>query len=428
MAITNLTSLALEGGLGIGAHGSESFGASSTILVSGGTEAAPLRWVAANTLLNLTAWEVTGNTGLSSATNWLGTSDSVGVSIRTTNVQRMLIDSSGLITLGTTGDSATHILNGNLAAVGNSTASFASFLAASMSAYVKVGTPSADTWAFGKSSAAASVSISYSPSGTAAPGTGSEFFNITSAGLATLGLTGSGSTHIVNGSIAAVNLLGNSFTSNLSSATTYTRVGAPSSDSWAVGKSSASANLSITYAASGNAAPGVGSEFFNISSAGLATLGLTGSGSTHVVNGSMAFVNLLGNSFTSHLSSATTYLRTGTSGGDSYAIGKSSSSSHLSVTYSPSGNAAPAVGTAFLDIASDGTTIIGGTASAPVVQTVYGSELKVTNASSATSVSILPSSGFTVGSVGTATAQPAVPAGYFNWKNGSITVRVPFHN
>ena len=46
------------------------------------------------------AWSVNGNTAISPDSNFLGTTDSVGLHIRTSNKQRMLIDSIGSVAIG----------------------------------------------------------------------------------------------------------------------------------------------------------------------------------------------------------------------------------------------------------------------------------------------------------------------------------------
>lgn len=51
--ITNLSELVLEGGLGIGTTASATFGSSTSVLVSGGSQLAPLRWVEGSSAISI---------------------------------------------------------------------------------------------------------------------------------------------------------------------------------------------------------------------------------------------------------------------------------------------------------------------------------------------------------------------------------------
>ncbi len=57
-------------------------------------------WIPVISTAGLPAWNLTGNTGTSDTSNFIGTLDSVGLSIRTNNIQRMLVDPNGNIIVG----------------------------------------------------------------------------------------------------------------------------------------------------------------------------------------------------------------------------------------------------------------------------------------------------------------------------------------
>ncbi len=62
------------------------------------------RWVVTGATGETSAddWHVTGNAGISSATNFIGTTNNVSFRIRTNNVERMVVDSVGMVGIGTT--------------------------------------------------------------------------------------------------------------------------------------------------------------------------------------------------------------------------------------------------------------------------------------------------------------------------------------
>ncbi|MEO8710678.1 MAG: hypothetical protein ABI405_01075 [Parafilimonas sp.] len=70
-------------------------GTSGYVLTSAGAGVSPTWTNPANF-----AWSLTGNTGTSYATNFLGTGDNVSMRFRTNNVQRMIIDSLGRVGVG----------------------------------------------------------------------------------------------------------------------------------------------------------------------------------------------------------------------------------------------------------------------------------------------------------------------------------------
>ena len=75
-------------------------GTSGYILTSAGAGTAPT-W----NNLNGLSWGLTGNSGTSYATNFLGTTDNISMRFRTNNVQRMIIDSLGRVGIGLTNPS-----------------------------------------------------------------------------------------------------------------------------------------------------------------------------------------------------------------------------------------------------------------------------------------------------------------------------------
>ena len=70
-------------------------GAANSILTNDG--AGNLSWAASS---GSSGWSLTGNTGLSGGTNFLGTSDTAGLVLKTNNVWRMRIDKTGRIAMG----------------------------------------------------------------------------------------------------------------------------------------------------------------------------------------------------------------------------------------------------------------------------------------------------------------------------------------
>ena len=71
-------------------------GTSGYVLTSAGANTSPT-WNNLNSL----SWSLTGNSGTSYATNFLGTTDNVSMRFRTNNIQRMIIDSVGYVGIGT---------------------------------------------------------------------------------------------------------------------------------------------------------------------------------------------------------------------------------------------------------------------------------------------------------------------------------------
>lgn len=72
-------------------------------------------WVNPSTLNSGSAWNLTGNSGTVSTTNFIGTTDNVSLRFRTNSTQRMVIDSVGNVGVGTgTPTEKLEILNGNL--------------------------------------------------------------------------------------------------------------------------------------------------------------------------------------------------------------------------------------------------------------------------------------------------------------------------
>ncbi len=61
-----------------------------------------------------TAWQLTGNTGTTAGTNFLGTTDNVSLDFRTNNSIRMRILNSGSVGIGTTSPSSTLEVNGRI--------------------------------------------------------------------------------------------------------------------------------------------------------------------------------------------------------------------------------------------------------------------------------------------------------------------------
>lgn len=73
--------------------------------------------VTQNSLENVigsTAWKTNGNTGLNESTNFLGTTDNVGLKIRTNNIDRIAVSSSGNVGIGTTNPNSTLSVDGSI--------------------------------------------------------------------------------------------------------------------------------------------------------------------------------------------------------------------------------------------------------------------------------------------------------------------------
>ena len=77
----------------------------NTFKVNTGTSGAPV-WTTLSTTSS--SWLLTGNSGTSTSTNFLGTTDNVNLNFRTNNLQRMVIDTSGRFGLGTSTFNATN--------------------------------------------------------------------------------------------------------------------------------------------------------------------------------------------------------------------------------------------------------------------------------------------------------------------------------
>ncbi|MDW8272571.1 MAG: hypothetical protein RML15_09215, partial [Bacteroidota bacterium] len=70
-----------------------------------------LSWVSVPTLISGTAWLLTGNSGTNPTTNFLGTTDSQPLVIRTNNTERLRITTDGRVGIGTTTPTQTlHLL------------------------------------------------------------------------------------------------------------------------------------------------------------------------------------------------------------------------------------------------------------------------------------------------------------------------------
>jgi hypothetical protein len=75
-----------------------SAGTAGQILISGGVNTPPT-WVSSTVVTP--AWLVSGNSGTNSGDNFLGTVDNVSLRVRTNNTERMVIDSTGNVGIGT---------------------------------------------------------------------------------------------------------------------------------------------------------------------------------------------------------------------------------------------------------------------------------------------------------------------------------------
>lgn len=65
------------------------------------------------------SWNLTGNAGTNAATNFVGTTDNVALRFRTKNLNRMTINSSGNVGIGTTAPTNKLTVNGNANFTGN---------------------------------------------------------------------------------------------------------------------------------------------------------------------------------------------------------------------------------------------------------------------------------------------------------------------
>ncbi|NTW33029.1 MAG: hypothetical protein HGB12_10445 [Bacteroidetes bacterium] len=78
-------------------------GTTGQVLTSSGSEAPT--WATPAAGIDATAWHITGNTGIDSTTNFIGTSDASGsipLRFKTRNLDRMIISSTGNVGIGTT--------------------------------------------------------------------------------------------------------------------------------------------------------------------------------------------------------------------------------------------------------------------------------------------------------------------------------------
>ena len=88
----------------LGVQAGTATAADSMLTISSGI----VRKLALSTFSTPGSWSTTGNSGTSQSTNFLGTTSNVGLSFRTNNTQRMIIDSVGSVAIGTTTFDATN--------------------------------------------------------------------------------------------------------------------------------------------------------------------------------------------------------------------------------------------------------------------------------------------------------------------------------
>lgn len=95
---TNLGALALDGGLGVNSASTNTvdWGTAGYILTSGGGKTSPMSWVAISSIAFAgSLWNTAGNSGLSSATNFIGTTDAVALVFKTGGAVAGFFDTSG---------------------------------------------------------------------------------------------------------------------------------------------------------------------------------------------------------------------------------------------------------------------------------------------------------------------------------------------
>ena len=85
-------------------------GSTSDSIIS--SNAGILRRLSINQIVNANAWSTTGNSGLSSITNFLGHTDAIDLGFRTNNTERMRILSGGNVGIGTSAPNTLMDING----------------------------------------------------------------------------------------------------------------------------------------------------------------------------------------------------------------------------------------------------------------------------------------------------------------------------
>ena len=85
-------------------------GSTSDSIIS--SNAGILRRLSINQIVNANAWSTTGNSGLSSSTNFLGNTDAIDLGFRTNNTERMRILSGGNVGIGTSAPNTLMDING----------------------------------------------------------------------------------------------------------------------------------------------------------------------------------------------------------------------------------------------------------------------------------------------------------------------------
>lgn len=103
--VTNLSILALEGGLGIDSGTSVNYGTTTQVLTSGGSSSLPLVWKEGSAVAAAGAWALTGNSGTTTATNFIGTNDGANLAIKAAGSIAILISGSlaqAIINIGLT--------------------------------------------------------------------------------------------------------------------------------------------------------------------------------------------------------------------------------------------------------------------------------------------------------------------------------------